>query len=170
MSSFKRRTLLNLLPATMIAGMTAGLAGCGFEPVYGPGGTGSALRGRVEVAAPDTIDSYLMVQRLEERLGRPSQPAYRLELALVTVEQGQAITASGDITRYSIIGRTRYALMSIAEDSELTSGEVENFAGYSATGSTVETLAGERAARERLMTTLADQITTQLYSTLELPE
>ncbi len=165
MSSSDRRSFLGLLAAAPIVV----LAACGFEPVYGTGGTGAALRGKVEVAAPDTVDSYLLVQRLEERLGRATAPAYTLDLTLVTVEQGQAITASNDITRYSIIGQADYVLTSLADGTVVASGEVDNFTGYSATGSTVQTLAGERDARARLMLILADQITAQLYALAELP-
>jgi LPS-assembly lipoprotein len=49
----------------------------------------------------------------------------------------------------------------------VTSGSVDNFTGYSATGTTVATLAAERDAQERLMTILADQIVTRLL-TLDL--
>lgn len=161
MSSFDRRTLLILLPAA--------LAACGFTPVYGPGGNGERLRGRVRVAAPDSTDSYLLVRNLEERLGRAAQPAYALSFTLITDTQGQAITAANETTRYSIVGRVDYALKSLASGDVVASGQVDNFTGYSATGSTVETLAGERDARARLMTILADQIATRLYATAELP-
>ena len=52
----------------------------------------------------------------------------------------------------------------------VASGNVQNFTGYSATGSTVETLAGERDAQRRLMTILADQITIELLTTVNLAE
>jgi LPS-assembly lipoprotein len=146
------------------------LAACGFTPVYAPGGTASALRGKVEVAAPESIDSYLLVQNLEDRLGRPDQVVYKLSLVLATGEQGQAITASNETTRYSVVGKVAYELIEISGDTVVATGSVDNFTGYSATGSTAETLAAERDAHERLMVILADQITTQLYSTTDLPQ
>jgi len=161
MSLFSRRFLL-FLPLALMA--------CGFTPVYGPGGTASALRGKVEVAAPESVDSYLLVQNLEERLGRPSQLTYKLSLTLATGAQGQAVTASNETTRYSIVGKVDYILTEISSDDIVASGSVDNFTGYSATGSTVETLASERDARARLMVILADQITTQLYATADLPQ
>lgn len=157
---FERRTLL-LLPLA--------LAACGFTPVYAPGGTGSALQGKVEVAAPGSVDSYLLVQNLEERLGRADLPAYSLSLILITEAQGQAITASNETTRYSLVGKVDYVLRENAKQDIIASGSVDNFTGYSATGSTVETLASERDAHARLMVILADQITTQLYTTVDLP-
>ncbi|MHA6262958.1 LPS assembly lipoprotein LptE [Arenibacterium sp. CAU 1754] len=159
MSSFNRRTLLM---------MPLALAACGFTPVYGPGGTASALRGRVAIDAPDTQASYLLVRNLEERLGRSASPAYRLAVKPTLTQQGQAVTAAGEITRFSIVGKADFTLHRMSDDTVVAKGAVDNFTGYSATGSTVETLAAESDARERLMVILADQITTRLY-TLDLP-
>jgi LPS-assembly lipoprotein len=163
---FKLKNLL-LTPLALI---TLLISACGFEPVYGTGGTGSALQGNIEVSAPDTIDTYLLVQNLEQRLGRSSDAEYDLNVTLRTEFQGQAITASNETTRYSIVGQVDYALLSVETGEIIASGNVRNFTGYSATGSTVDTLASERDARKRLMTILADQLTTQLYATVELPE
>lgn len=162
MLSFDRRSLL-MLPL-------AALAACGFSPVYGPDGTGSALRNKVNVAAPDTPDTYILVRELEDRLGRPTDAQYDLDLALVTELQGQAITETDETTRYSIIGTLEYVLTSKVTGTVNASGNVNNFVGYSATGTTVETLAAERDARYRLMVMLADQVTAALYSTADLAE
>lgn len=160
MSSFDRRSLL-ILPLALVA--------CGFTPVYGPGGTGSALRGRVLVQEPDAPDDYILVRTLEDRLGRATAPAYDLGYTLTTETEGQAVTATGETTRYSLVGQVDYTLTDRASGTVVASGRVQNFTGYSATGSTVETLAGERDARERLMTILADQIVTRIYATADLP-
>ena len=149
-------------------------AACGFTPVYAPGGTGAELFGKIEVQPPEQIegasgaDAYFLVQNLEQRLGRGSNAAYRLDLTLKTDEEGQAITADGDITRYSVIGTAGFALTKLSDGNVASSGTVRNFTGYSATGSTVETLAGERDAHERLMVILADHITAQLLATADL--
>jgi len=161
MSLSDRRTFL-LFPLA--------LAACGFTPVYGPGGTAGALYGKVQVAAPSDRESFLLVQDLEQRLGRSDNPAYDLDIFLSTVTEGQAVTASGDITRYSIVGRADYVMTKHGTEEVIASGSVDNFTGYSATGSTVETPAAERDARARLMSILADQITTRLFATVELPE
>ncbi len=161
MSLSDRRTFL-LLPLV--------LAACGFTPVYAPGGTASRLQGRVRVSAPDDRASFLLVQELERQLGRPSAPAYDLKVTLKTKAEGQAVTASGDITRYSLVGSAHYTLTAAGSETEIASGSVDNFTGYSATGTTVEALAAERDAEARLMIILADLITTRLYATLDLPE
>lgn len=159
MSSFDRRTLL-MLPLA--------LAACGFQPVYGPGGAGSALYGRVLVDEPADRNGYLLVQQLEFQLGQPTETVYRLAPELYVAQEGQAITSSGDITRYSVVGQVRYELIRLSDEAVVASGSVESFTGYSATGSTVETLAAERDAHKRLMTILADQLVARLHATADL--
>jgi LPS-assembly lipoprotein len=158
MSLLDRRTLL-LIPLALTA--------CGFQPVYGPGGAGTALQGRVEVSEPDTRDAYLATRRIEERLGRASDPLYALALTVRSVEEGLAVNRQGNITRFNLLGEADYVLTDTRTGQIVTSGFVDNFTGYSATGTTVATLAAERDAQERLMTILADQIVTRLL-TLDL--
>ena len=160
MSLFDRRTILTI-PLL--------LAACGFEPVYGPQGQARALYGKVRVDAPDGVNTYFLVRRLEEQLGRSADPTYRLSMVLATGSQGQAITAEGSITFFSLVGTIDYRLIDLATDKVVASGNVENFTGYSATGDTVETLAAQRDALERLMVILADQVARDLNVTADLP-
>lgn len=140
------------------------LAGCGFQPVNGPGGTGAALQGKVEIAEPETRDSFLLVQRLEERLGRSGTPEYQLSLSLNVTEQSLAINPEGDVERFNLIGQAEYSLRDVSTGEIALSGKVNNFTGYSATGTTVASLAAERDARRRLMTILGDQIVQRLQA------
>ncbi|WP_170791232.1 LPS assembly lipoprotein LptE [Ruegeria lacuscaerulensis] len=157
MSLFDRRTLL-MLPLA--------LAACGFEPVYAPGGAGAALDGRVTVSAPNSTNSFLLVQNLEQRLGRSANSgnAYNLDVDVSTVVRSAAITQTNETNRLNIEGTATYALRSNETGQILASGQVNNFVGYSAAGSTVSTLADERDAMQRLMVILSDQIVTELYT------
>lgn len=148
--------------------MPLAVAACGFTPVYGPQGTGNALFDRILVQAPTDKDSYQLVKALEQRLGRGSAQEYRLDFTLSIQAEGQAVTITNVITRFSLVGTVDYKLIRTSDDAVVNSGQVQNFTGYSATGSTVETLAAERDAHERLMTILADQITARLVSTTDL--
>ncbi len=163
MSSFDRRTLL-MLPLA--------LAACGFQPVYAPGGAGSALYGNVAVSAPKDVESYLLVQNLEQRLGRSAGSGgdYDLNVRVATVTRAAAITTSNETNRYSITGNANFTLKNAASGDVVAKGLVTDFVGYSASGSTVDTLADERDARGRLMEILADHIITRLYSTVGQPE
>ena len=161
MLSFDRRSVL-ILPAI--------LAACGFTPVYAPNQSGSKLQSKVLVAELEGLEGYLLVRDLERQLGRADVPDYALDLTLRTAVEGLGVTPTGNITRYSVLGSVDYRLRPIGTETPIASGQVNNFTGYSATGTTVETLAAERDARARLMAILANQITTELYSTVDLPE
>ncbi|WP_299202878.1 LPS assembly lipoprotein LptE [uncultured Tateyamaria sp.] len=144
--------------------LTLILTGCGFEPVYGPGGTGTKLQNRVLVDTPIDREGFLLVRQLEERLGRAGDPAYRLGIELAVREEARAIDPDGDIRRFHVIGDATYTLSDTATGAVLQSDTVDNFVGYSATGTTVATLAAKRDAVERLMTILADEIVLQLQA------
>lgn len=140
------------------------LAACGFEPVYAPGGNGAVLQNNILVDPPSTKDGYLLVRELEQKLGRSSNPAYVLSLTINTAETRQAIDREGDTGRLNRIGAVDYSLRRTTTGQIVTSGQVDNFVGSSATGSTVETLAGEQDAQKRLMVVIADQIISRLYA------
>lgn len=142
----------------------AALAACGFTPVYGPNGTGTVLQNTVEVQELTTRDGFLLVQRLEQRLGRGAAPEFRLTLDLNTSQAGLAVDPAGDVERFDVIGSVNYSLLRTSDGAIVTSGYVEDFTGYSASGSPVATLAAEKDARTRLMTILADEIVVRLQS------
>ena len=89
---------------------------------------------------------------------------YALDLGITTKEEGLAINTFGDTRRYNLVGSAAYSLRDTSTGTIVTSGTVNNFTAYSATGSTVATLAAERDALERLMVILGDQITTRLFA------
>lgn len=160
MSLYSRRSLLALPLA---------LAACGFTPVYGTDGAGTKLRGDVRVQEPSTQAGYLLTRHLETRLGRSTEASrYALDYVISLEEDGLAINAAGDITRFNLTGIVEYTLRDTGDGSVLTSGQVENFTAYSATGTTVATLAAEGDAVERLMVILGNQITARLFAT-DLP-
>lgn len=155
MSSFNRRMFL-LTPLA--------LAACGFTPVYGTGGNGGALQNSVQVLEPDDENSYLLTRRLEERLGRATVPTYRLTVDVQSEREALAVNSQSNINRFNLVGIADYALVDQSTGRVVTSGQVNNFTGSSATGTTVATLAAERDAQRRLMTLLADQIIVRLLS------
>lgn len=160
MSSCNRRKALAWLAATPVA---AALSACGFTPAYGPAGGASRLTDRVEVSEPSTTETYLMTRHLEDRLGRTDTPDYRLSYDLALSEERIAITANNITRRFNLVGTATYTLETL-DGRVITEGSVENFAAYSATGSTVATRAARRTAQERLTTILADDIVTRLIA------
>lgn len=156
MSSCNRRTFLALLAAP--------LAGCTFTPAYAPGGPASALQGAIRVDDPSDKNAFDLVERLEERLGRPQAARYQLAYTITTDSIGVGITPDNATTRYNLTGKVEWTLTDSA-GTRVTGGHVENFTSYSATGSTVAGLVAEEDAALRLMRILADQIVTTLIAT-----
>lgn len=152
MSWSDRRTFL-LLPL---------LAACGFAPAYGPGGGAAALQGRITTADPVERYGYDLVTRLEDRLGAPQSPLFRIDYVIRTNPLGVGITPEGAVTRYTLTGQVDWRLVETATGVERLSGRAESFTSYSTTGSTIAGLAAEEDAGKRLMVILADQIVTRL--------
>ncbi len=155
MSSFNRRFLL-LAPLA--------LAACGFTPAYAPGGGADKLLGTIWVQDPTDKNGFDLVERLEERLGRPEDIRYDLGYRITTEAVGVGITTDNQITRYNLKGVVDWTLTERATGARIAGGRVQNFTAYSATGSTVAGLAAEEDAAFRLMRILADQIVARLIA------
>ncbi|QYK41615.1 MAG: hypothetical protein KF887_00255 [Paracoccaceae bacterium] len=154
MSWSDRRTLLLCLAA----------AGCGFAPAYAPQGGAAALQGRIGTADPGDKAAFDLVARLEDRLGSPEAPLFRIDYAIRTKPLGVGITPEGAVTRYTLTGGVDWRLVEQATGVERLSGRAESFTSYSTTGSTVAALAAEEDAQARLMRILADQIVTRIIA------
>ncbi|SHG72163.1 LPS assembly lipoprotein LptE [Marivita hallyeonensis] len=137
-------------------------AACGFSPVYGPQGSASVLQDNLRVEAPNRRDGFVLSQRLEERFGRNDAGRYVLNVTSEIRRQGLATSVEGTTNRFRLTGLASYSLRDTQTDEVVRRGRVENFTGFSATGSTVATLAAERDATARLMVILADEIVDRL--------
>ncbi|MEZ5798050.1 MAG: LPS assembly lipoprotein LptE [Paracoccaceae bacterium] len=155
MSSCNRRFLI-LAPLALVA--------CGFTPAYAPGGAATRLTGAVWAADPTDKNGFDLVERLEERLGRPQVHRYDLAYSIVTEKVGVGITPDNRITRYNLKGAIEYTLSDTGTGARITGGRVQGFTAYAATGSTVAGLAAEEDAAYRLMRMLADQIVARLIA------
>jgi LPS-assembly lipoprotein len=156
MSSFNRRTLI-LMPLA--------LAACGFTPAYGPKGPASGLIDQIRIGDPTDKNSFDLVERLEERLGRTSAGRYDLSYTITTDTSGVGIATDNSTTRYQLYGTVEWSLTERATATRVTGGKATGFTSYSATASTVAALSGEENAALRLMHILADEIVTQLVAT-----
>lgn len=153
--SWSRRSLL-LMPLA--------LAACGFAPAFGTKGPAEGLLGTVRTADPIDKDSFDFVQRMEERLGRPTNPLYDLTYTITTKPIGVGITPGGAITRYNLTGGLDWTLTRRADKLRITGGHIDSFTSYSATGSTVAGLTADTDASLRLMRLLADEVVMRLVA------
>lgn len=158
MSLFNRRSFLLLAAAGPV------LTGCGFTPTYGSDSAAKGLLDQVIVDEPDDNNTYLLVRELEDRLGRVSQGKYGLSISVTTEEHSTGKTISGVTSRYDVVGDATFALRDLGSGQVLTSGKTRNYTGYSATGTSVATLASQTDAYERLMVILTDQIMANLWA------
>lgn len=152
---FNRRTFLLSAVA---------LAGCGFQPAYGPNGTASKLRGKVRVEPSDTREGFTLAHALEDIFAQAVDEQYVLSFTVDTDEDGLGITTDQEITRYHVTGTAKFSLIRTADGQTVASGEARSFTAYSATGSTVSSVTATRDAYDRLMSILADQISVQIYA------
>jgi LPS-assembly lipoprotein len=145
----------------ILAGLIAGCAGCGFAPADSVGG--SLPRNRIAVDPVDSRDGFLLTGRLEERLGRPGMAAvWRMGIVLEIDEQAMALTTDNQIDRFNLVGRAEWRVVDAATGAAIADGLVRDFTAWSATASTVATLAAERDAHRRLALALADAILADL--------
>lgn len=146
----------------LLLGGASLLAACGFEPVYGPGGTAQTLSGRIEVLPPADEEGRALSRRLEDRLGLPEAPDLTLAADIFISEEELGVLPDGSISRYNVVGRVDWSLTRDGET--VLSGSEQSFTAYSATSTTVATIIAQRNARERLMILLADRITADIYA------
>lgn len=139
--------------------------GCTFTPAYAPNGPAAALQGAVRVDSPDTKNGFDLVERLEERLGRPDAARYQLSYQIEIERIGVGVTPENAITRYHLRGRVLWQLKDLA-GNKVTEGVADSFTAWSATGSTVAGLSAEEDAAYRLMRVLADQVVTRLLASV----
>lgn len=155
------RSLPLLLSRRSVLLVALGLAGCGFSPVYGTGGSATALRSAVAFEVPDTVAGYRLRTRLAERLGDTRVATYQLTVGISQATTPATITTDGDTTRFNLAGTATWVLRDTAGVA-LKDGTVDAFTSYSATGSTVATTAAETDAQARLSVALADLIVAQV--------
>lgn len=142
------------------------LAACGFTPAYAPEGAARELLGTIRVQDPTDRNGFDLVERLEERLGRPEAERYDLAFTISTAAVGVGITPENEISRFNLEGVVDYTLTERSTGERIAGGRVKSFTAYSATGSTVAVLAAEEDAATRLMRLLADQIVARLVAAL----
>lgn len=153
MLSYKRLLIL--------AGLAA-LTGCGFQPVYGPGGTSEDLIGRIDILPPSDEEGRALSRRLEDRLGQTQSPDLVLGAEIFITEEELGVLPDGSISRYNVVGRVDWTIG--RDDVQVMSGSEQSFTAYSATSTTVATIIAQRDARERLMILLADRIVANIYA------
>ncbi|OUD09557.1 hypothetical protein BVC71_06820 [Marivivens niveibacter] len=142
----------------------AGIAGCGYAPIYGTHGSASDLMGSVSFNVDQTAEGYHLRERLVERLGTPeAQAPNQLTVRIATSEKPVAIASNDTTVRTTVTGTADYSFVNNAGETVAT-GSVRSFEGYSSLGSVVAINAAQQDAYERLSYSLADLIVAQILT------
>ena len=142
---------------------------CGFTPVYGTNGNASVLLNSVLVQEPKNREGYSLTKQIEKRLGRATDPRFKLGVTVTTSEAALNVDSTGNNNRYNVLGLVEYTLRDTQTGQIAASGRVDSFTGYSASGTTISAQAAKEDAQERLMIILADLLISNLIATSELP-
>lgn len=141
-------------------------AACGFRPLYGEGAPAARMAGRVDVDLIEGKAGFDLRERLLNRLGAPTDPAYRLTVTLTLQTTGTALTQENVTTRFDVTGLAEYVLTPLAGGTPVASGSVRSVTGFNAPESVTSTAFAARAAEldaeHRLAVNLADQIVQRL--------
>lgn len=141
----------------------AALAGCGFSPIHGPGGSARGLRGRIAVLAPADEEGAALVRRLEDRLGTPQESDFVLAAQIRIGETAVGFLSGAEISRFNVEGQVDWQLTD-STGATVATGRERGFTSYAATSTTVATTSARRDARRRLMVILADHIATSILT------
>lgn len=146
------------------------LGGCGLQPMYAGGSSGSVARGLsdIEVPAIPGRAGWLMRHALQDRLGGSQGTAarYRLDVRLDDRLEGLGVLGDDTIGRERRTLRARYQLVDMASDTILLDATAGSDAGIDVVSSEYATIAAEQTALENLTREVADRIVTQLALTL----
>ncbi|NBC34649.1 MAG: hypothetical protein GVY13_18390 [Alphaproteobacteria bacterium] len=162
----------------LLAGLAgAGLAGCGFRPLYGRHGSdGAAVHDALSAVSVGIIpdrEGQILRNELIARLnpaGRPRDPRYRLDVGLREERQDIGLTAIDTITRVNLILRADVTLVAVESGEPVTREQVTAIAGYEVLDDEVATLSLEIDARRRGLVELAERIRIQLAMALAAAE
>ena len=150
---FSRKILYSV---SLLIGLA--LAGCSFDPLYKSGSETADFLQNIKLDAPKDRDSYVLYNRLAERLDGGHGTRYLLSITPRKSETRAGIAADGRAQRKIVTGFADYTIVQIADGKELQSGSVKAFTGYAQSGSNVAILAASNDAYDRLMIQLADKV------------
>lgn len=160
----RKVALLAMLPTLTL------LAGCGLQPMYAGGSSGTVARGLSEIEVPpiEGRSGWLMRNALQDRLGgsRSGTTRYRLDVRLDDRLEGLGVLGDDTIGRERRTLRARYQLVNVANGEILLDATAGSDAGIDVVSSEYATIAAEQTALENLSREVADRIVTQLALTL----
>ena len=163
MSSSDRRAVL-----IGLAGLsTVGLGAC-FRPLLRQEAGAPEIRHRIALPTVEGRMDYYLVETLEDRLGEPVDPDYRIELVTTVTERGLAVSQDDAVTRVSVLAHAAWTLWRAGESEPLISDLAYSEASYNATGSLFATRVTRRDIEQRLARDLGERIARSILARAEV--
>ncbi|MEQ9814680.1 MAG: hypothetical protein RLO50_18020 [Azospirillaceae bacterium] len=162
----RRRALLGGIGALLLA--CGGLAGCGFQPLYGDlGGYGPVAQqlAAIDIGVIAEREGQLMRTNLIERLnpnGRPADPAYTLDVTLTETQRNLGVREDDTSTRGNLTIEAAFVLTDLARGETVYRDTARTITSYNILDDQFATLIAERDARDRAIRATSEQIRTQL--------
>ncbi|MCJ2188554.1 LPS assembly lipoprotein LptE [Novosphingobium beihaiensis] len=143
------------------------LSGCGLQPMYAGGGSGTVARGLadVQVSAIEGKAGWLVRNALVDQLGSGKagvSPKYRLDVRLDDKLEGFALLSDDTIGRERRTLRARYQLVDMASGEVVLDATAGADAGIDVVSSDYATIAAEQTALENLSKDVAGRIVTSV--------
>ena len=144
------------------------LLGCGFQPIYGAHGGGSAPAaeqlGQVAIDNIPDRQGQMLRNELIDRMhgkGRPRQPLYRLEVRPRITREDIGIQANATSTR-SILNMYADYFLRDMEGQELMRGTAHSITNFNKLNAQYGNLAAEEDATRRTIHEVSEQIVSRL--------
>lgn len=157
------------LSTLIVVLLCLGLSGCGWHPLYGDGGankpTTVAALNRIALAAIPDRDGQMLRNLLIDRMygaGRPTQPAYRLEIALQQYRAGLGIRKDATAARSQLNVTARCRLVNTRNEQQVLTFDTNTIVSYNVVDAQYAALVAEQNAHERALQDIAEKIVNRL--------
>jgi LPS-assembly lipoprotein len=143
--------------AFMAGAALLALGGC-FRPMLAENDATRAIRHRIALPPVDGRFEHFLVESLEDRLGRPQETDFVLNVASEVTEQGIAVTQDDAVTRINLRVRSVWALRRKGETAALIANVAFSQSGYNATSSLFATRQTRLEIERRLARDIGERI------------
>jgi LPS-assembly lipoprotein len=160
----RRRVLTLGLGAGVLLGV---LGGCGYRPLYASSARGGVAGDMAAVKIgliPNRTGQQvrdILLDRMNPR-GEPSQPLYRLDVAILPSRQELGVRKDDTSTRANFILDGKYRLLDASNGRILFEAESRRIASYNISDDDFSTISAAAAARRRVAREMADEIVSRI--------
>lgn len=153
-----------------LSAMLLGLAGCGFQPLYGErsAGAGSVTQAELSAVQIDLIanrEGQMLRNELLDRFqpaGAAAKPRYALAVGLSVQRVGLGIRTDETATRANLVMVADYAVRDLSNGNLMFRGRGRSVSGYNVLDSEFATTSSENDAIRRAILDISQQITTRV--------